>query len=189
MSKVLVVDDHPLVRQGLVRILEEGGLQVVGEAATAEEALEAVACGPDLIVWDWTIPGGGAEALEAVRQRYPGAKILVITAFPSPGLVRALRDLGVQGFLPKTASPEEILDACREVLSGGERLPQAPDLSPREREILEGISKGLGNRELAATLGISVKTVENHLERLKAKLGCKSTAELRALALRGLIPR
>lgn len=182
MLRVMVVDDHPLVREGLKRLLSGAGIQVAWEAGTAREALRTLRrASPDLVLWDWALPDGGLPPLRELLGR--GLKVLVLTAFPDHRLVKCLRELGVRGFVAKTASPREIVAAVREAASGGEVFPATPPLTEREEEILKLLAKGLRNVEIAEELGISVKTVENHLERLKAKIGCCTTAALRAWAL------
>ncbi len=185
MKTVLIVDDHPLVRAGLRELLREAGFAVVGEASSAGEAERlARELRPDLVIWDWALPDGGREALVRFLGAFPGTRVLVVSAFLGPELACALREMGVQGAVSKTAAPGELLRAVEAVARGEEAFPEAAYLSPREREVLAFLGKGWGNAEIAEKLGISVKTVEGHIERLKRKLGCPSTAALRALAIR-----
>lgn len=185
MKTVLIVDDHPLVRAGLRELLREAGFVVVGEASSAGEAERlARELQPDLVVWDWALPDGGREALVRFLGAFPGTRVLVVSAFLGPELACALREMGVQGVVSKTAAPGELLRAVEAVARGEGAFPEAAYLSPREREVLAFLRKGWGNAEIAEKLGISVKTVEGHIERLKRKLGCPSTAALRALAIR-----
>ena len=183
--KILIVDDHPLVREGLRGLLREAGYEVVGEAGSAAEAeLLAAEHSPDVAIWDWALPDGGREALARFMGRFPETAILVVSAFLGPELACVLREMGAKGAISKTAAPEELLAAVETVARGGEAFPPAAYLTPREREVLALLGEGLGNAEIAERLGISVKTVEGHIERLKGKLGCPTAAALRALALR-----
>ncbi|MCX7750772.1 MAG: response regulator transcription factor [Candidatus Bipolaricaulota bacterium] len=185
MVRILIVDDHPVVREGLARLLAERGAAVVGLAATGEEGIRlAQETGPDLIVWDLAMPGGGVEGLRRLREAVPGARILVLTALEGPGLGQEVRAAGADGLLFKASSAEEVWRGICACLRGEGPFPPVPSLSPREEEVLRLLGAGRSNRELAQELGISVKTVESHVESLKAKLGCRSAAELRALALR-----
>ncbi|HIP99465.1 TPA: response regulator transcription factor [Candidatus Bipolaricaulota bacterium] len=185
MIRVLIVDDHPLVRRGLARLLSRAGMEPVGEAANGEEGLRlARELEPDVVLWDLAMPGGGLGALEGLRGAAPGARVLVLTALDDPLLAREAARAGATGFLAKTCPPEELIAAVRACARGTHYFPRLPCLSPREEEVLAFLSQGLSNREIAARLGVSVKTVESHLEKLKGKLGCASTAELRARALR-----
>jgi DNA-binding NarL/FixJ family response regulator len=188
MKKVLIVDDHPLVRAGLKDFLAEAGFAVVGEAGTAAEAERlAVKLSPDVVIWDWALPDGGAETLLRFLKRNPDIEVLVVSAFLGPELACFLREMGVRGAVAKNAAPEELLRAVRAVARGEEAFPEAAYLSAREREILTLLKRGLGNAEIAEKLGISVKTVEGHIERLKRKLHCPTAAALRALAMREMM--
>ena len=185
MIRVLIVDDHPVVRQGLARLLSQAGLNPVGEAATGEEGIRlAGELSPEVVLWDLAMPGGGLSAIERLRAAAPKARVLILTALDDPLLAREAARAGADGFLAKTCPPEELVEAVRACARGERCFPGLPRLSPREEELLGLLATGISNRELASRLGISVKTVESHLENLKAKLGCKSTAELRARALR-----
>ncbi|MBC7099532.1 response regulator transcription factor [Candidatus Bipolaricaulota bacterium] len=185
MIRVLIVDDHPVVREGLARLLSRAGMYVVGEAGSGEEGVGlARGLSPQVVLWDLAMPGGGLAAIKRLREAAPQARILVLTALDDPLLSREAAAAGADGFLAKTCAPGELVAAVRACARGERVFPQGPELSPREEELLSLLSQGLSNREAAERLGISVKTVESHLENLKRKLGCKSTAELRARALR-----
>ena len=185
MIRVLIVDDHPLVRRGLARLLSRAGMEPVGEAATGEEGLRlAEELEPDVVLWDLAMPGGGLGAIQRLRTAAPKARVLILTALDDPLLAREAARAGADGFLAKTCPPEELISTVRACARGNRCFPTLPCLSSREEEVLGLLSQGLSNREIADRLSVSVKTVESYLEKLKAKLGCASTAELRARALR-----
>lgn len=186
MRKVLIVDDHPLVRAGLRELLRGVRYEVVGEAGSAAEAERLVReLKPDIVIWDWALPDGGKEALKRFLEAFPGVRVLIVSAFLGPELACILREMGAKGAVSKTAAPEELIRAVEAVAQGKESFPGAAYLSPREREVLALLGSGLGNTDIAERLGISVKTVEGHIERLKRKLRCETTAALRALAMKG----
>lgn len=185
MIRVLIVDDHSLVREGLARVLAAQGMVVVGLAADGEEGVRlAQRESPDLVLWDLAMPGGGLGGLVRLKEAAPGVRILALTVLDDPWLGAEAARAGADGFLSKSASPEELRAAIEGCLRGRGPFPSAPPLSPREEEVFRLLGKGLSNREVAQELGISVKTVESYLEGLKLKLGCRTTAELRARALR-----
>ncbi len=185
MPKILVADDHPLVREGLRRLLLGAGFSVVIEAQTGEEALgKAAELRPDLVIWDLVMPGGGLQGLRKLRDRCPAVKILAVTALGAPNLAQEVVRAGAQGLVAKTASPEEIIAAVHAVLGGELFIPKEAALTAREQEVLALLGRGLRLPEIAEALGISTKTVESHLENIKGKLGCRSFTELRALAMR-----
>ncbi len=182
MIRVLIVDDHALVREGLSRLLQRAGCCVVGEAFDAASGLAlAEQHMPDVVLWDLIMPGGG---LHSLRELPVGPRVLVLTAVDDVLLASEVRRAGAHGYLPKTVSAQELVDAVVRVARGEPVFPPIPDLSPREMQVLELVSGGCSNCAIAKGLKISVKTVEAHLERLKEKLGKESTAELRAWAAR-----
>lgn len=184
-KKIIVTDDHPLVREGLGKLLAQQGFSVVAEAADGQEALQkAIELNPDLVLWDLRMPEGGLTGLRRLREAVPNVKILVLTALEAPTLAQEAVRAGAQGLVAKTASPEEIMAAVHTVLRGELFLPKEAALTAREQEILALLGRGLRLSEIAEKLSVSVKTVESHLENLKEKLGFRSVTELRALALR-----
>lgn len=209
MTRVLVVDDHPVVRHGLRRILTETFDRpvTVGEAADALEALDAVERQPwDVVVLDIAMPnGGGLEVLREIRRLSPRTPVLVLSVQPEdPYAVRVLRS-GAAGFLSKESAPEELVTALRRVLAGrryvsqstAERLAHAlhegssdrplhESLTDREFHVLRLLVSGMTVTEVARELGRSVKTISTHRTRLLRKLRLKSTVEAAryALALR-----
>ncbi len=211
--RILVADDHPVVREGLRLILESAdGIEVVGDACDGADAIrldEELA--PDVILMDLRMPGvGGLEAIERIRSRRPDAAIVVLTTFDEDDLmVRALR-AGARGYLLKDATRESLLDAVRAAARGDtvlspdvlarvlERAPSsgrragAPPsdaaLSERERQVLDGVVRGERNRQIAGRLGIAERTVKAHLASIFNKLGVDSRAAAVAAALqRGLV--
>jgi two-component system response regulator NreC len=207
----LLVDDHAVVRSGLRRILtSEPDIEVVGEAENGERAVfEAIACTPDVVVMDMLMPGkSGIEAMPAVLQAVPAAKVLVLSMQDDPRYVREAFESGASGYVLKEAADTEVVDALRAVARGeqyvhptlgaklvaaeaAERRRAAADpLSDREREVLRMLALGHTNQEIAATLYISVRTAETHRAHIMQKLGLASRADLVRHALdNGLIDR
>jgi len=194
MVRILIADDHPLVRSGMRALLTATeDLEVVGEAATGEEAISlAAALQPDVIVMDLRMPGiNGIEATRRIMQSYPHMRILVVTLFEDDDSVFAALRAGARGYILKEANEVEVLRAIRAVGGGdaifsstiAQRLlgffaaprPAAlaapfPDLTDREREILTLIAQGCSNGEIAQTLVISLKTVRNYISSIFSKL-------------------
>jgi DNA-binding NarL/FixJ family response regulator len=191
--RILLVDDHTVMRAGTRRILEdEPDFTVVGEAADGHEALCLTdATRPDVVVLDIGMPNlDGVQACQELRQRWPDLRILILTGHDNAALVRTLRRLGVEGYLLKSAAPHELVGAIRDVhhgrvvfdASARQALGSATgdeSLRPtrKEREVLQALARGLKNRELADELHLSVNTVEYHLRNLFAKLGASSRAD------------
>ncbi len=193
--RVLIADDHAVVREGIRRILEgEPGFVVVAEAGTAADAVTlAGAHRPDVVVLDITMPGGsGLEAAALIGRAAPEAAVLMLSMHDNPEYVRESARAGAQGYLLKDSAATELRQAVRAV-HRGERYFAASDdapgdgtlaaLTPREREVLGGIARGRTNKEIAAALGIGARTVETHRESLMRKLGIRTVAELTRLAL------
>jgi two-component system, NarL family, response regulator NreC len=204
--KILLVDDHTLVRAGLRRILEtQPGFTVVREVADGASALAAVEeTSPDVIVLDLSIPGpDGLEVLATVKRRRPGTKVLVLTMHADPEYVdRAVRE-GADGYLLKDSAVSDLVQALKAVKAGeiyyspavqrrlGEILRRGarPDrpvdrLTDREREILGLVAEGLTTKGIAARLRISARTVETHRSHLMDKLDLRSVAQLTQFAVR-----
>jgi two-component system response regulator NreC len=196
--RVLVCDDHALLRSGLRLLLEaEPDLQVVGEAGDAEEAVErARALAPDVVILDIVLPGrSGIQVLPDIRSAVPGVRVLVVSMQDDPHYVRAAFAAGASGYLPKEAADVELVQAIREVAAGhrfvhpavGARLAvQAgavdrsgeASLSERERTVLRLLALGHTNHEIAQMLAISVRTVETHRAHVLRKLGLKTRADI-----------
>ena len=207
---VLVVDDHSVVREGLRRVLEEGSggsLRVVAEAANGAEAVErAIRDKPDVVLLDLTMPGPGGSGLAVVRtlrDRAPEVRVLILSVHDDREYVLESVRAGAHGYLRKDSSPAEIRQAIHAVCAGdsffsppvarhlaaavqGETPRPAGSLAAltaRERDVLIGVARGRTNRETAAELGISVRTVETHRDSLMRKLGIHTVAELTRFAL------
>ncbi len=198
--RLLLVDDHPVVRAGYQRLLEQGGRALVVAQASAVD--EAVACfaahAPDLTITDLAMPGsGGLELIRRLRERRPDARVIVFSMHDSPMLVRRAIDLGARGFVSKTADPEALLDAVRCVAAGGRYLGPEPDpakaaddpsrfdaLTDREFEIFRLLARGESAAACARSLHLSPKTVANHQSAIRDKLGVATSAAMAHLAIR-----
>ena len=200
MIKVLIVDDHELVRAGLRSRLEaERDVVVVGEADRAETAVvEARKLQPDLVLLDVLLPRkSGYEAIPELTQAAPGARVLVVSSLTSPSGVRRALSAGAAGYLPKRASDRDLLAAIRLVAGGsgyvdpdlGARLvnpsgsAELEPLSERERDVLHLLALGHTNQEIGGKLFISVRTVDTHRAHIMQKLQLDTRAELVMFAL------
>ncbi|MGW5239362.1 response regulator [Monashia sp. NPDC004114] len=201
MIRVLVVDDHPLFRDGLAGLLATvDDTEVVGLAGDGDTAIQlAAALTPDVVVIDFNMPG--LPGLEAIRrlvrlQRRPA--VLVLTMVEDPDAVTASLQVGASGYVLKGAAQEEVVAAIRTVASGGavvgaraaqqflsRRGPAHPDLTEREAEVLALLAQGRSNTEIARELDISVKTVQNHVSHVLAKLQVRDRTQA-AFRARGL---
>ena len=206
--RVVIADDHGVVREGIRGVLESAdGLEVVGEAADGDEALGLVAkLDPDVVVLDVTMPGQtGLEVAREVRKSGFAARVLILSMHDDPEYVLEAVRAGADGYLLKDASPAELRDAVRAVHEGKEcfspRVTQQisvglrqeieveqvnariASLTPREREVLLHVSEGLTNREIGELLSISPRTVETHRERVMGKLRIRSVAGLTRFVL------
>ena len=199
--RILLVDDHAVLRSGLRLLLErEEGLEPVGEAETAEDAVRSLPrLRPDVVVIDIEMPGiGGIDGTERIKERAPEARVLVLSMHDRPQDVRRAFDAGADGYLPKAAADEDLVRAIRAVASGeryvhpslGAALaaPAASagpidDLTEREREVLRLLALGHTNQEIAEQLIVSVRTVESHRAHVMAKLRVTTRAGLVRAAL------
>ncbi len=201
--RVLVVDDHSVVRQGTRSILESAGLQVVADADTAERALELVPeTEPHVVLADVRLPAmSGIDLAATLRQEHPTVKVLILSSYANPSYVKAAIAAGAAGYLLKTAPDDELVSAVRSVALGAIVLdanvtselasgtPQSAHLlTDREQDVLALVAAGLPNKTIAARLNVSKRTIDAHLGHLFTKLGVTSRAELVAWAARhGLI--
>jgi DNA-binding NarL/FixJ family response regulator len=206
--RVLVVDDHAVVREGLRTFLElQDGIEVTGEASDGEEAVEAAArLRPDVVLMDLVMPRlDGVAAMRVLRERVPRARVIVLTSFlDDDKLLPALR-AGAAGYLLKNAEPQELARAVRAAHAGealldpvvAARLVEAlavrddeplDRLTPREREVLQLIGRGFPNKRIARQLEVSEKTVKTHVGHVLAKLGVTDRTQAAIVAVRaGLI--
>jgi len=200
--RVMLVDDHAVVRSGLTTFLHSyDDLELAGSARNGEEAVQL--CGqaqPDVILMDLIMPGmDGAAATQAIRQRYPEVQVVVLTTFKEDALVQKAFGAGAIGYLLKDVQADELADAIRLARAGQSTLcpeatqalihaatqPPQPghDLSERERDVLALMIKGLNNTEIAERLIVSLSTVKHHVSHILSKLGSTSRAEAVGLAV------
>ena len=206
---VLLVDDHAVVREGLRTFLElQDGIEVVGEAADGEEGvLEAERLRPDVILMDLVMPKlDGVQAMRELRRELPETRVIVLTSFAEDERLLPAIQAGAAGYLLKDVRPTELARAVRAAHAGevlidpsvaarlveaiaqpaGEPPPER--LTPREREVLALIGKGLSNKRIAIELGLSEKTIKTHVSHLLAKLGVQDRTQAAVHAVRaGLI--
>ena len=208
--RVLLADDHTLVRQGLRALLErEADIKIIGEARNGREAVHrAAALKPDIVVMDISMPHlNGLEATERIASTCPGTRVVALSMHKQERHVQSLLRAGARGYVPKDAPASELLAAVRAVHGGGCYLhpqisskvvdgyldgnrpaePKEP-LTSREREVLQLVAEGKTNRLIAAELRLSVKTIEAHRARIMSKLKIHNAAGLTRYALsRGII--
>ena len=205
MTRAFVVDDHAVVRAGLRSLLAEAGIEVVGEAADAETALEQVgAAEPDVLIVDLNLPGrSGLAALPDLLAAAPQAQAIVLSMQTHPRYARQAFEAGARGYVVKDAVERELIAGIAAVASGGTYVnpdlgarlaretaspAEGATLSPREQEIASLVAHGLSNRDIAEKLWLSPRTVENHRLRIMRKIGASSRAELVTYALeQGLV--
>jgi two-component system NarL family response regulator len=201
--RLLIVDDHPIVRDGLVAILHEGepDLEVVGEAGDGKEAVIAWRnLRPTVTIMDLQLPGlTGVEAIKAIRKEDPGALILVLTTFDGDADIQRALEAGARGYLLKSVRRAILIEAVRAVAQGERYLPpttaarlveamESERLTAREFDVLRLLAQGERNREIADTLGLAEPTVKIHVNNLLRKLQAKDRTEAAVIALkRGLI--
>lgn len=208
MIRVLIADDHTLIRDGLRALLATAGdIEVVAEAADGREAVErARAVDPDVVLIDIAMPGlGGLEAVPLLKREVPNARILILTQYEQADYVRRFLRLGVAGYVLKKAAGGELISAIRAVHRGGlvldpaiareataDAAASAPEgsgdsydsLTERERQVLKLVAEGRSNKEVASFLDVSVKTAMTHREHLMQKLNLHDRTELTRYALR-----
>jgi two-component system response regulator NreC len=200
-TRVLIADDHGVLRAGLMALLNaERDLQVVGEASTGEEALKlAVELSPDVVLMDISMPDlGGIEATRRLLERMPDSRVLILTVHEDIGLVREAIHAGVAGYILKRAVKNELINAIHTVLRGdlyihpammralltetpkssNQPTQQVEPLTPREIEVLKLVVKGYTNSQIAKLLHVSVRTIEFHRANLTGKLNLRSRVEL-----------
>jgi DNA-binding NarL/FixJ family response regulator len=206
MINILVVDDHPVVRHGLVSMLRyEADFNVLGEAADGKEAVEQIlALQPDVVLLDLRMPQfGGVEVMRQVRAQGGQSRFLVLTTYDTDEYIAPALAAGAQGYLLKDSPSDELMRAVRTLMQGRAALepsvaarlltrfsdgPATDELSAREVEVLRLLVRGESNKQIAAALDLSENTIKSHLSRIFDKLNARSRAEAVAIALqRGLV--
>ena len=215
MIRVLVADDESLMRLGLVELLSsDPEIQIVGEASSGREVIQrAVRLRPDVVLMDVRMPDlDGIAATAELARAAPDSKVLILTTFEDEDYIFRTLRAGASGFLLKRTRPEELIAAVHTVAAGEsllspsvtrvviDRIAQQPmpgfdgsdkldDLTPREREVLELIARGLSNREIAAALTVEQSTVRTHIKRTLAKLGLRDRVQAVILAYEAGVAR
>ena len=204
--KVVLAEDHTIVRQGLRSLLEQqAGIEVIAEAENGRQAVQiAEQLKPDLVLMDFSMPElNGLEATRQIKQRVPDVKVLILTRHTNQEYVKSILRAGASGFLIKKSAADELVLAIKSIYQGdsfldssiskkvierylhqSDRENEEVKITPRQREVLQLIAEGHPNRDIASTLHISVKTVDNHRANLIQKLGLNSTAGLIQYAIR-----
>lgn len=205
--RLMIVDDHTMVRRGLTTILKVfDDLQLVGEAESGEDAIQLCAeVLPDVILMDMSLPGmDGAMATRAIRKKLPQIQVIVLTSFKDGKLIKQALEAGAIGYLLKDVSADDLVQAIRSANAGRAtlspeatqslvetaNLPSTPgqNLTEREREVLALMIEGLNNVQIAGRLTVSPSTIKSHVSNILAKLGVASRTEAVTLALRNQIP-
>ena len=201
--RILLADDHAVLRDGLRALLEALDLEIVGETGDGREAVRmALETNPDVVVIDIGMPGlNGIDATRAILHERPDVRVVVLTVHAEDMYVVEALQGGARGYVLKTQCAEDLVRAVHEVMQGaiylspgvsstlveavlaGSSLPHDP-LTPREREVLQLVAEGMSTKEVAAAMGVSVKTAETHRSRMMSKLGIHNTAGLVRYALR-----
>lgn len=203
--RVLLVDDHPLVREGIRLALSAPGFEVVGEAATGAAGFrEAIRLAPDVVVMDISLPDEtGLVVAGRLRRAAPATRVMMLSVYHQSEYILEAARVGAHGYLLKDTLPADLREAIRTVAGGGTHFataisgggaPIAPalprdastalgQLTARERQVLIGVAQGLTNKDIAARLGLSPRTVESYRESLIRKLGIPSVAGLTKFAL------
>ena len=198
MIKVLLIDDHAIMRSGLASLLRtRKDIEVVGDAGDGETGIQkAVKLKPDVVIMDLMMPGmDGTEATRQLLQKLPETKVLIFTTFGTADGIGHALEAGASGAIMKNVEFPELVDAIKTVASGGHAMspeieqilsedPPLPELSARQTEILHSITRGLSNEDIARQLGISVPMVKEHVQATFTKIGAANRAEAVGIALR-----
>ena len=196
--RILIADDHALLRRGLATLLGfNKDIAVVGDAKNGEEAVKAaIKLKPDVVVMDLSMPVmDGVEATRQIREALPDTYVLILTSYSTSVDVSRAMEAGASGAFVKDAEDERLVDAIRTVAAGGTAFspeieamvrsdPHPPELTERQRKILDDTSKGLSSEQIAARLGISAYAVNQHLDVIRRKLGAQNRTEAVAIAFR-----
>jgi DNA-binding NarL/FixJ family response regulator len=205
MIKVLLADDHSIVREGLRKVLEESSeIQVIAEAADGETALDkALSFKPDVAVVDISMPGmDGLEVVTRLKSYCPGIPVLILTMHEEEQYVIRAMEAGAMGYVTKQSAPEQLVAAVKKLYGGGsyltskasealalrmimgnQKISRAETLSLRELQVLRKLAMGSTNREIAQSYNLSVKTVDTYRARILKKLGLRNNAELSRFAI------
>lgn len=196
--QVLIADDHPIVRNGLVRMIElTHGMDVVAEAETGKQAIALFhQYQPDVTLMDLRMPDiSGVEAIATIRQQYPTANIIILTTYDTDEDIFRGLQAGARGYLLKDSKMSQLLDAVRKVHAGqtcippevgaklAERMSQ-PQLSERERDVLQRITQGMNNQEIAEALHVTESTIKFHVSNILHKLGVSDRTQAVLIAIR-----
>jgi DNA-binding NarL/FixJ family response regulator len=204
--RVLIAEDHDVVREGLkILISADSGIEIAGEASNGAMAVRlARKLQPDVVLMDLAMPKvNGLEATREIRQKVPQSKVLVLSAYKDEETLQRVLAAGVSGYITKHSAAEELLTAIRELSKGNSyfspavsgktkirqrQSPPGAKLTPRESEVLQLIARGQPNKEIAYTLGISIKTIEKHRQAVMDKLDLHDIASLTRYAMaKGLV--
>jgi len=200
--RVMVVDDHPIVRQGVIAVLgNQPDIEMAGEAASGREAIERHReSRPDVTLMDLRLPDiSGVEAIRRIREEAPDSRFIVLTTYDGDEDIHQALEAGARAYLLKDSFTEEVVETVRAVHGGARRVPEAiarrlaerpplSDLSPRELEVLRLVARGMTNKDIADELGIAEGTVKIHVTRLLGKLGVDDRTAAVMIALqRGII--
>jgi DNA-binding NarL/FixJ family response regulator len=196
--RILVVDDHPLLRAGLATSIDaESDMEIVAAATNGQEALELFRQHqPDITLMDLKMPVmGGVEAIRTIRGQFPAAKVIVLSTYQGDEDIYRALEAGATTYLLKNTLAEDLVRVIREVVAGGRPLPAPvtlrladrmlqPDLTARELDVLRLIAKGLRNKEIAAQLGIAEETTQGHVKNILLKFGLHDRTEAVVVAVR-----
>ncbi len=208
--RVLIADDHSVVREGLRTILERAGIEVVGEAASGREAVEKTeTLRPDVVLLDIRMPDeDGLHALTRIKERAPETRVIILTTYTNPGYLAQAIIAGATGYLTKETSPNQIVGAIRAAVAGDQLLDRSvlemalrsvasrrsassesaedlvEPLTEQEELVLRLIAAGLNNEEIARTLSITVNTVKTHVRHIFQKLGVSDRTQAAVWAVR-----
>ena len=196
--KVLIVDDHPLLREGITMVIgAEVDMVLVGSAATGQQAIDLyTTTNPNLVLMDLRLPDmSGIDAMTAIREKSPQAKVVILTTFEGDAEVSRALTAGASGYLLKSMPRKQIVDSIRQVHAGKRRIASAvaanlvehlgqESLSQREITILKRVAEGDRNKEIAARLSLSEETVKSHVKNILEKLGASDRTQAVSIAVR-----
>ena len=193
-TKVMIVDDHPMVREGLEAMLAAAGFDIAASEESGEAAIAAFRAKikPDVVLMDIRMPGGknGFDTLKEMKVFYPDLDVILMAGMPLAEEIELAKELGARGYLPKTMKPKDLAAAIRRIredshafMEEAYRPPESP-LSTREMEVLRYLAEGKSTEETAIILGISHETAKSHAKSIRFKLGCSTTTLAVATAFR-----